>query len=178
MSLRRYSDALARYEQACAITPHSPTGWQGKGAALLALGQPEAALAALNEGMRLHPADAELQRVRQEALAQTLLVRTPRLAVDAPEFAQIDDPAVWAEQMRRYLQLRRLPEVEAAANQVLRLDPANVDAYIYKGNAQLAMKQFRVGLATLKQGVLLSWHGPKATRQRPDEQKDGVSPPL
>ncbi len=151
MDLHCYPEALTKYERACTIAPGYATGWHGKGDALAALNQPEAALTAFEEALRLDPSDRQLQQVHQSALAHMLLTQTPRLAADAPEFTQIADPAIWSEQVQRFARLRRAPEVEAAANQVLRLDPDDADAYMYKAVAQVWTKRYREAWTNLRQ---------------------------
>lgn len=151
MELRRDSEALTSYEQACAINPIYALGWYGKGNALITLNEPQAALVAYDEAIRLDPLNMHVLKQRQIALASTLLSKSPPLAPDDPAFSQINDIGIWEEQIQRYTALRRAPELEGAANQVLRLDARKVNASVTKAAVQVMTRRYRSALETLQQ---------------------------
>jgi tetratricopeptide (TPR) repeat protein len=165
MDLRRYPEALTRYEQACTIAPGYAPGWHGKGNALYKLckldqpDQLDAVIAAYDEALRLDPA-VKAQRSRLYARALQLLTQSTSLGLsdpNAPAFAEIDDWEIWAAHAEYLVEWRRLPELEAALNQMMRTDPhylSSLSFCLVKALVQARQRKYRAAWTTFLQQVV------------------------
>lgn len=148
---RRYADALAQYEQSLSLEPEHPGAWYGKGLALHKLDRIDEAIAAYEETLRLDPNFPYVRTNHHYARAHWLLSQTPPLDPDAPEFAEIDSRKIWIDEARWFAGNRRLPELEAALNQALRLDPGDRAGYLAKAFVQLLQRRYHDAWVTWRQ---------------------------
>ncbi len=160
---QRFAEALAQFEQALAREPAHAGYWYGKGMALYKLGQPDqldAAIAAYDEALRLDPAYVTVQRDRLYARALQLLTQSTSLGLsdpNAPAFAEIDDWKIWADEADFFAGRRRLPELEAALNQMLRTDShylSSLSVRLVKVLVQALQKHYRDAWTTFLQQVV------------------------
>jgi tetratricopeptide (TPR) repeat protein len=159
---QRFAEALAQFEQALALAPANADHWHGKGNALYKLGQPDqldAAIAAYDEALRLDPTRAAVRQDRLYALAHRLLTQSTSLGLsdpNAPPFAEIDDWNIWQAEASYFAGWRRLSELEAALNQMLRTDPHYLSALssrLVKVLVQARQKHYREAWMTFQQVV-------------------------
>lgn len=158
---QRYGESLAQIEQALALEPEATVLWRAKGWLLHRLSRFDDALAAYDESLRLDPTDAEACKERLYTLAYLLLTQAPPLDPESPAFAEIADREIWMRMIPWFAGHRRYLEAEIAVNQMLRLDPGDRFAYLFKVMIQLRAKQFQAAAATLRQ----AWQAPKRSQQ-------------
>jgi tetratricopeptide (TPR) repeat protein len=146
----RYLDALTHYSQALTLQPELADFWHGKGLALHKLERIDAALAAYDHALQLDSTNHKAQQDRLYALAHQLLTQTPPVSPTAPAFAAITSRKIWMAEAKYFAARRRFPELEAAVDQLLRLNPNDTAGRLFKVFIQILQRHYRAAWNTLR----------------------------
>lgn len=174
-SLRQYEEALADADKAVALKADWAKGHGRRGAALLGLGRLEEAKTAYEEGVRLEPGNAQLQRglemVQRELATTSSRVENP--FADPQLLNKLQADAQMAEHLKD-------PQFRSILAELQR-DPQSLTKYI-KDHRVMQAFMTMLGVDSTKMsaaaGASASPHGPSTKEQEPalprERQKDKV----
>ncbi|WP_454917105.1 tetratricopeptide repeat protein [Xanthobacter sediminis] len=170
---RTWDKALAAYEAAAVLDPALGEAHYLAGNVLLGLGRFAEAIARFDRVLALDPRAAEALANRATALSRAGRPQDALADCEALTAMQPWDPRHWISLAGTLLELGRFEEVSRAADEALRLDPAQADAHflrgqgcLYLGDAEGARAAFAAALAAAPDHVAWAAHLSRVLRQQ------------
>jgi choline-sulfatase len=161
---RRFAEAIPHLKKAADMTPtrHTASGlaaapvyaWLTQ--AYAGAGQDENALAALQRGLTVAPANPELLRVKGSILLQRGDLAGARLALEKARGIDPTDARLHVELANLHRNLGDLAVALEEANEALRLDPKSVEGHVARGLALGALRREEDAAAAFREALQLS----------------------
>ena len=163
--LGRNAEALASYDRALALAPHSPEAWYGRAMAQLAIGQAQDAIASLEHVLAAKPDFTQVHLLRAKLLAdlgrhEAALGAVEKLLHVAPTLAE-----GWLGRSNILFETGRYEEALSAADQALASNTGLAEAWHARGNALNELNRYDEALAAYDNALGLNpnfagaWHG-------------------
>ena len=161
---RLFQEAIPHLEQAARMAPtrHTASGlaaapiyaWLAE--AYAGAGQESKALAALELGLAVAPANPELLRVKGSLLLRRGDLAGARLALEKARGIDATDPRLHVELANLHRNLGDLPRALGEAEEALRLDPKSVEGQVARGLALGALRREEDAAAAFREALRLS----------------------
>ena len=161
----RNGEAMASYDRALELAPHSAEAWFGRGMTLLAMGRVSEAITSFERVLAVKPDLTQVHLLR--AKLQTDLGRhdaalegIDKLLALMPALAE-----AWLGRSNILFAAKRYPEALSAVERALELKPDLAEAWHGRGNVLNELRQYEQALAAYDKALALNrnfagaWHG-------------------
>jgi len=151
----QYTEALASYDKAIAITPNDTLLWQNRGAALHKLERYVEALASYDKAIAIDPNVSGLWQNRGAALHK--LERYVEALASYNKAIDIDPnhANVWCWRGNALNNLGRYAEAIASCDKAIAIKPDYADAWSYKGNALKELNRYEEAITAYDRAIQL-----------------------
>jgi len=133
-ALKRFDDALSRYDRAIQLGPERAEAHYNRGHLLAQLGRLEEALASYDRALRLTPDDPDVHTNRGNVLKDLGRLEEALASYDRALRLAPDDPDVHTNRGNALKDLGRLEEALASYDQAIRLSPEYAEAHSNRGH--------------------------------------------
>lgn len=158
LSGQRWDDAIAMATTAIARNPRDAGLYTSLAGALMGAGRPGDALAAADNAAALAPTWEWSHRMRARALAALGRADEALAAAERADHLEEEKPGMLDALITQQLAQKRLAEAEAAANELVRIDPDWAEAWNDRGAVRLRRKKFEQAESDFRTALSLAPH--------------------
>jgi tetratricopeptide (TPR) repeat protein len=164
ISLKKYEEAIAAYDQALQIKPDDHEAWNNRGSALGNLGRYEEAITACDQALQIKSDKHEAWFNRGIALVNLGRYEEAITACDQVLQIKPDDHEAWNNRGGALVNLGRYEEVITACDQALHLKPDLSEAWNNRSNALFNLGRYEEAIAACDQVLQIKpddhevWH--------------------
>ena len=149
----RYADARQKFEASLALVPSRASTLTNLALTQMRLGEPEAALGALDQVIALEPDNADAWFQRGVALGELARHEAALASYDKSLSIRPDQPAVWFRHGETLQRLERPERALASYDKVLALDPKHAQAWSQRGGILQDAKRLDEAAAAFEQAI-------------------------
>lgn len=152
------ADAIASYEQAIQLNPHSHEYWFNRGLTLFHLERLTEAIASYDQAIQLKPDYYKAWYNRGGTLGELGLFEEAMESFEQAIAIHPDNPEVWASKGWAQLKTGQITEAIASYDQALDLEPQEAENWYYRGIALSINEQHQAAIASYDNALEIQPH--------------------